>query len=370
MNTPIYAYYFPNWHVTPQNEIWHGKGWTEWQCVKYATPRFPGHVQPKVPLWGYEDESDPNVAAKKIACALKFGISGFIFDWYWYPEIGPYRIDCLEKGFFGAENFNAFQFAVMWCNHTPIAAHPSPYFFRNQPLTAGSVTKESFFDLTEHCIHRYFKMDQYIRVDGKPYFCIYSLSELVNSLGADTAKELISDFRNRARAAGVGELTIAVCAPVSNEPGQEKFGRLCKEIGVDMLTTHAWYKSHENAPTYEYNDYIEPTIDRMKYVQNTWGLPLCPSVMVGEDNSPRTVQSEIFDPARGYPYSPIAVNNKPESVGGAVSKMLECMHNGTFHNAFLVIESWNEWTEGSYLEPCEEYGYQMLEAIRSAASQT
>ena len=36
MNTPIYAYYFPNWHVTPQNEIWHGKGWTEWQCVKYA----------------------------------------------------------------------------------------------------------------------------------------------------------------------------------------------------------------------------------------------------------------------------------------------------------------------------------------------
>ena len=118
------------------------------------------------------------------------------------------------------------------------------------------------------------------------------------------------------------------------------------------------------------NDYIEPTIDRMKYVQNTWRLPLCPSVMVGEDNSPRTVQSEIFDPARGYPYSPIAVNNKPESVGGAVSKMLECMHNGTFHNAFLVIESWNEWTEGSYLEPCEEYGYQMLEAIRSAASQT
>jgi len=130
----------------------------------------------------------------------------------------------------------------------------------------------------------------------------------------------------------VGELTIAVCAPVSNEPGQEKFGRLCKEIGVDMLTTHAWYKSHENALTYEYNDYIEPTIDRMKYVQNTWGLPLCPSVMVGEDNSPRTVQSEIFDPARGYPYSPIAVNNKPESVGGVVSKMLECMHNGTFHN--------------------------------------
>ena len=46
--------------------------------------------------------------------------------------------------------------------------------------------------------------------------------------------------------------------------------------------------------------------------------------------------------------------------------MLELMHNGMFHNAFLVIESWNEWTEGSYLEPCSEYGYQMLEAVHDA----
>ena len=99
MNTPIYAYYFPNWHVTPQNEIWHGKGWTEWQCVKYATPRFPGHVQPKVPLWGYEDESDPNVAAKKIACALKFGISGFISTGIGIPKSGHTALTAWKRAF-------------------------------------------------------------------------------------------------------------------------------------------------------------------------------------------------------------------------------------------------------------------------------
>ncbi|MBD8947879.1 MAG: hypothetical protein EGR97_11265 [Clostridiales bacterium] len=365
MNTPIYAYYFPNWHVTPQNEIWHGKGWTEWQCVKYATPRFPGHVQPKVPLWGYEDESDPNVAAKKIACALKFGISGFIFDWYWYPEIGPYRIDCLEKGFFGAENFNNFQFAVMWCNHTPIAVHPALYYFGAKSLIEKSVTKESFFDLTEHCIHRYFKMDNYIRVDGKPYFGIYSLNNLVAEAGINGAKEMIADLRNRARAAGVGEIVISVCPSLDDEADPT----LAKQVGIDMLVPYAW-KGKDNCLTYEYRDSIDSNLLLFQKLQKQFDLPLCPSVMIGRDHSPRTVQSEIFDPARGYPYSPIAVNNKPESVGGAVSKMLECMHDGTFHNAFLALESWNEWTEGSYLEPCEEYGYQMLEAIRSAASQT
>ena len=50
------------WDVNDwRNEAVHGAGWTEWELVKKAQPRFPGHRQPKVPLWGYEDEADPAV---------------------------------------------------------------------------------------------------------------------------------------------------------------------------------------------------------------------------------------------------------------------------------------------------------------------
>jgi hypothetical protein len=62
----ITAYYWPNYHVDPRNEQWFGPGWTEWEITKYARPRFEGHNQPRVPLWGYEDESDPTVMARKI----------------------------------------------------------------------------------------------------------------------------------------------------------------------------------------------------------------------------------------------------------------------------------------------------------------
>ena len=59
---PIVAtYYFPNWHSDPRIEALHGKGWSEWRVTQHATPRFPGHLQPKVPLWGYQDESKPEV---------------------------------------------------------------------------------------------------------------------------------------------------------------------------------------------------------------------------------------------------------------------------------------------------------------------
>lgn len=40
------VYYFPNYHVDSRNEAAHGKGWTEWELVKLARPRFPGHRQP------------------------------------------------------------------------------------------------------------------------------------------------------------------------------------------------------------------------------------------------------------------------------------------------------------------------------------
>ncbi|WP_433965597.1 glycoside hydrolase family 99-like domain-containing protein [Tunturiibacter gelidiferens] len=85
----VAAYYFGNYHKDPRNDVAHGKGWTEWQLVKDAKPRFAGHKQPKVPLWGYGDESDPKVFEQKIGAAARASISAFIFDWYWYND-GPF----------------------------------------------------------------------------------------------------------------------------------------------------------------------------------------------------------------------------------------------------------------------------------------
>ena len=139
----ILAYYFPNWHVDPRNEIWHGKGWTEWNVAKYATPRFPGHHQPKIPLWGYEDEADPAVMAKKIDAAADHGIDGFIFDWYYYDD-APYRQRCLEEGFMRAANLGRTKFAVMWCNHDAIQAHPGCVAGPRPVLASGAVTPVIF----------------------------------------------------------------------------------------------------------------------------------------------------------------------------------------------------------------------------------
>src|ERR1700733_8848859 len=126
-NAPDYtvaAYYFGNYHVDPRNEAAHGPGWTEWRLVESAKPRFRGHAQPKVPLWGTQDESDPLVFEQKIRAASDHGLSAFIFDWYWYND-GPFLQRALENGYLNAKNRNDLKFSIMWANHDWYDIHPA-----------------------------------------------------------------------------------------------------------------------------------------------------------------------------------------------------------------------------------------------------
>jgi Glycosyltransferase WbsX len=111
----IGAYYFPGFHSDPRVSVDHGPGWTEWELLKRAEPKFPGHRQPKDPLWGFEDESKSEVFSKKIAAAADHGLTHFLFDWYWYD--GPFLSGALDSGYLQASNNHRLKFALMWANH-------------------------------------------------------------------------------------------------------------------------------------------------------------------------------------------------------------------------------------------------------------
>jgi len=145
------AYYFPCWHRLPEQK---GESLGEWPSIASATPRFEGHLQPKHPIWGIEDESDPQVMAKKIATAADHGLSAFIFCWY-YHEQGGYLDRALHEGYLRAANKTRLPFALMWANHdvntqpfdqphtgaagypdTPVLIDNTPAHFRNALLEA------------------------------------------------------------------------------------------------------------------------------------------------------------------------------------------------------------------------------------------
>ena len=114
----VAAIVWPAYHPEPRwKELGifpHGTG--EWQNVYEAKPKFAGHKQPIVPMWGYENEADPIAVARKIDAALAAGVNVFMYDWYWYQN-RPFLEGALNDGFLKAPNNERMKFFLMWANH-------------------------------------------------------------------------------------------------------------------------------------------------------------------------------------------------------------------------------------------------------------
>lgn len=370
-NMKLYAYYFPNWHVDARNDKWHGKGWTEWEVTKCARPRFEDHYQPRVPLWGYEDEADPKVMAKKIACAKSYGIQGFIFDTYYYDD-GPYRERCLDEGFLKAEGNEDFEFSVMWCNHDAIYSHPSPRLIVAPVLKSGAVNEEAFIRITNDFINKYFVKPNYMRIDGKIMFTIYNMEKLIRELGGvGELKRILADFRQRVRDKGLGEMHLCTVPAIMEDaiPDKRKINDLLVELGVDEGVRYWWDckdpTGNDTRISYEYEEFIEKGAENIEDDLKYYNFPVSLHVMGGIDQSPRTIQSEIYENINLYPWYAICHGCTPELYGKAFRMVKGYADRGQNKGHFMTV-IWNEWTEGNYLEPDERYGYGMLEEIKKA----
>jgi hypothetical protein len=367
----IAVYYFPNYHHDRQNELVHGAGWNEWELVKRAEPRFPGHRQPRIPLWGYEDEANPSVMAKKIDAAAEHGIDSLLFDWYWY-EHGPYLEGGLEQGFLMAPNNQRVKFAIHWANHDWIDIHPASYYScthnDHRVLYPGIISSQAFKNLVEHVIQKYFKHPSYWLIDGAPYFSIYDLSSLLQSFGGiQGAAEALAYFRSQTRAASFPDLHLNQVlwnsAVLPGEKAIENPGKILEQLGYSSFTSYVWthHVPLDTFPETEFQFVCQKYMEYWRKITQEISLPYFPNASVGWDSSPRTLQSDSFSNV-GYPFTPCIANNTPKHFAQALQELkneMDCRNT-----RILTINSWNEWTEGSYLEPDTVNGMGYLEAIR------
>lgn len=379
MRPQVAVYYFPNYHVDPRNEKVHGKSWTEWELVKHARPRFPGHQQPRVPAWGHEDESAPACMARKIDAAADHGVDAFIFDWYWYND-GPFLERGLDKGFLHAANNRRLKFALMWANHDWVDIHPAKSGVPAPLLYPGSVTARTFETITDHVIHRYFRHPQHWCIEGRPYFSIYELYRLIQGLGGvEQTREALQLFRKKAVAAGFPDTGVHLNAVVwgvqilPNERKIEKPDELLSYLGFDSVTSYVWVH-HVGLRDFPVTDYQGIADEAAAYWDKATGmfrLPYHPNVTMGWDASARTVQTDAFE-NRGYPFMPMMGDNTPDRFRAALARCRDFMAKRPQNepSQILTINAWNEWTEGSYLEPDTIHGMAYLETIRDTFGTT
>ncbi|MFA6126816.1 MAG: glycoside hydrolase family 99-like domain-containing protein [Bacteroidales bacterium] len=368
----IAAYYFPNYHMDDsRNEKRYGRGWSEWELVKNAVPRFEGQYQPKIPLWGYTNESDPKVMEMKINAASEYGIDVFIYDWYYYDD-GPFLEKGLEQGFLKVTGNHKVKFALMWANHDWVDLFPRNPENGNAPLFyPGMVTAETFDRMTEYIIENYFNQPTYWKIDGCPYFSIYELFKFVEGMGGkEKARAALEKFRGKVKKAGFRDLHLnAVVWGIQILPGETEFknpSELLDYLSFTSTTSYVWvhHAGLDNFPETEYKDLQDKYFNYCDSYVKTIKQPYYPNVTMGWDATPRCSQ-EVKFANLGYPCMAVIKNNTPENFRNALQTSKSWVDKNLKSNRIITINSWNEWTEGSFLEPERKYGYRYLEVIRT-----
>ncbi len=362
----IAAYIWPSYTGDePRSRIFWPEGYGEWQSVKAAGAKYPGHQWPRKPLWGYVNEADPYVMEMQINAAADHGVNVFIYDWYWYDD-KPFLEQCLNNGFLKAKNNDRMKFYLMWANHDAVSTWDKRTAEQGNLIWSGKQDEVQWNIICDRLINNYFSHPQYYKIDGKPVFMIYDVENLIAGLGGlENTRRCIEEFRAKVVAAGHpglelqltqwGDRTLAV-PNLSGVDGNAECRRSTAEIlealGFDSLTNYQ-YAHFLNID----RDYREITDDAERSWQefyDKYDVPYYPHVSLGWDNNPR------FDSFRGG----IVKNNTPENVEDALRRVKAFVDTHEMPVPLITVNSWNEWTETSYLEPDDLYGYGYLEAIK------
>ena len=177
----VIAYYLPQFHPTPENDKFWGKGFTEWTNVGRARPLFHGHYQPRVPAdLGYYDLRMPEIREQQAELAREAGIEGFCYWHYWFGG----GKELLERPFNEVVESGKpdFPFCLGWANHTWSTRTWTSSKTGYQETIIAEMTYPGDEDHISH-FYKYlnaFKDKRYIKVDGKLLFVIFAPQDFVD----------------------------------------------------------------------------------------------------------------------------------------------------------------------------------------------
>ena len=346
----------------PRTRMFWPEGMGEWQSVKNSRSKYPGDTWPRRPLWGYVNEADPAVMEMQINVAADHGVNVFIYDWYWFDG-RPFLEQCLNNGYLAARNNSRVKFYLMWANHDAnntwnkqISDTPA----MESLIWRGAVDEHTFDVICDRLIEKYFSHPSYYRINGAPVFMIYDLENLLKGLGGpENTRRKLLEFKQKCAAAGLGglHLQLTQCGErILNLSGVDGGTRPDSEIapalGFDSLTNYQFV--HFVDIDRDYTDILAELPGYWQQWTEKYPLPYFPHISVGWDNNPR-----FWGIRPG-----VVKNNTPAAFEQGLRLARQYVDTHDLPAPLITLNSWNEWTETSYLEPDDRNGYGYLEAVR------
>lgn len=353
----ILALYLPQFHKVEENDKWWGKGFTEWSAVRAAKPLFPGHCQPVIPYEeNYYDLLQKNTMEWQANLMHKYGIDGMCIYHYYFKD-GRKILETPAENLLKWADID-MPFCFSWANEPWVRSwsnlndgNPWSEVIDRQivkePGDTGILIEQQYGTMQQWKKHfeyllPFFKDKRYIRKDGKPVFLFYK----AQSIGC--LREMTDFWRKLAIQEGFPGLYLmgANCDESARQNLDEAF---IQEPQDTMFQYPDKYRNSQNIERYLSFDEIWKKILEKPVPR----YPVSLGGFSGYDDSPR----------RGR-RSTVVYGKAPDKFALYMEKLIRKAQK--CNSSFVIVNAWNEWGEGMYLEPDEQNGMAFLEAIKKA----
>jgi lipopolysaccharide biosynthesis protein/GT2 family glycosyltransferase len=346
------ALYLPQFHPVRENDEWWGTGFTEWANITRAKPLFRGHRQPRLPSdLGFYDLRLPEAREAQAALAHRYGIAAFCYYYYWFNGRRILERPLNEVLASGRPDF---PFMICWANE--------PWTRNWDGLTSDVLLPQTYergwTSRFAHEIAPLLRDQRYFRLDGRPMLLFYRIGHIPDAAAA------MRELRSALLREGITDVHLAATWLWFPDDGDLPADP--SVLGLDAYYEFPphWVPAQPLRPLplglpegvlrdlHDYNRTVtaalaklnEPVIGRRHR-----------GVMAGFDNTPRKGTN-------GHVYHGATPTSFRRWLRGT---MLHERHQAGERVVF--INAWNEWAEGTSIEPDRDFGCGWLEAVASAA---
>jgi lipopolysaccharide biosynthesis protein len=346
------AFHLPQFHPIPENDLWWGKGFTDWTNVAKARPLFEGHYQPHLPSdLGFYDLRLHETRQAQASLAREYGIYGFCYYHYWFN--GHQLLERPVNDML-ATGKPDFPFCLCWANEN---------WTRRWDGREKEILIKQAYSLKDDVEHirvliPMFKDPRYIKVNGNPLFLVYRLSHL------PTPIETIKCWREEVVKGGLPGIYLANVESFSDDHGMAASLPLdaAVEFAPDRECIPSAYRGFASKlPFFSKAPSLNDRISSYSSLKESMERKPKPKYL-----RYRCVTPMWDNAARRKTSATILIGSTPDIYEKWLLNIVQEFVPPTPEENFVFINAWNEWAEGNHLEPCQKWGRAYLEATKRA----
>lgn len=364
MKPKILAYYLPAYHRIPENDKWHGEGFTEWDTTKKGEKFTNGQYQPRVPLNDYYYNLT-KIEDLKWQCNLakQYNVDGFCFYHYWFN--GKKILEKPAEVFLNNKGLDR-EFCFAWANEEWRNTWNSKL---EEPELLLAQNYDDLSDWENHFNYLlpFFKDERYLKLDNKPVFMIYRIESIPEY------SQRFSEWDALAKKNGFSG--IYLIQMINNDYAQVLEDRVISakvdfEPNKTVCTRQRYALSYWRIRRMMYNKLVKKNFlhnfiyDKVKYTS------FCKSMLkkkyIHNENYFHSIFVDWDNTARKGKRGLIFYKSSPQIFNYYFKKIYEFSIKES--KEFIFIFAWNEWGEGAYLEPDKKNEYKYLEAIQKTVN--